>query len=74
MHVEHHTMQDITKPDMGVHVQVRDDGRVLWVNVDGICVLRVCQMPRIELEWDGTIPIKLDSDELFRRGEHDRSK
>ena len=27
-----------------VEVQVRHDGEVLWVNVDGRCRLRVCQI------------------------------
>jgi hypothetical protein len=34
---------DITAPDHGV--EVKYDGRVLWVNVDGVCRLRVCRMP-----------------------------
>ena len=40
---------DITAPHM-VHVGVSADRKVLWVNVDGICVLRVCQIPYLRIE------------------------
>jgi Lon protease-like protein len=40
-----------------VEVRVRADGRVLWVNVDGICRLRVCQIDQIEVEDERSIPI-----------------
>jgi hypothetical protein len=36
---------EITAPARGVEVQFKEDGKVLWVNVDGICVLRICQIP-----------------------------
>lgn len=32
---------DITEPQ-NVEIQIRNDGKVIWVNVDGICVLRIC--------------------------------
>lgn len=35
-------MVDITGPEVEVEVSYRDG--VLWVNVDGICRLRVCQI------------------------------
>lgn len=41
---EEKTMLDITAPKAGVEVLVRDDGSVLWVNVDGICRLRICRI------------------------------
>ena len=44
---------DITKPEHGVQVQIRKDGTVLWVHVDGITVLRICQIPRLDIE-DGS--------------------
>ena len=43
-------MLDITAPEHGVQVEVRTDGKVLWVHVDGITVLRICQMPRLDIE------------------------
>ena len=45
---------DITAPNV-VEVKVRDDGRVLWVNVDGICALRVCMIPHIVIDVAGHI-------------------
>jgi hypothetical protein len=39
---------DITRP-REVEVRIREDRRVVWVNVDGICVLRVCQIPDLEV-------------------------
>lgn len=42
---------DITRPALGVQVQVSGDNRVLWVHVDGITVLRICQIPRLELDF-----------------------
>jgi hypothetical protein len=40
---------DITAP---AHVQIiiRADGKTVWVNVDGICKLRICQIPILEVE------------------------
>lgn len=37
-------MVDVANPERGVEVRVRADGSVLWVNVDGVCVCRVCGM------------------------------
>jgi hypothetical protein len=42
-------MVDITAPK-GVQVQIRADGKVLWVNVDGKCVLRCCQIEVLDVE------------------------
>lgn len=33
-----------------VQVQVSRDGTVLWVNVNGVCALRVCRIERLEME------------------------
>lgn len=53
---------DITAPDHGVEVQIRHDGTVLWVNVDGKNVLRVCRIPggRLEVQ-DNRLPEKSDN-------------
>jgi hypothetical protein len=40
---------DITEPCHGVDVQIRADGKVLWVNVDGVCVLRICRITNLKL-------------------------
>jgi hypothetical protein len=43
---------DITKPETGVEILIRGDAKVIWVNVDGICVLRICQIPFLEVKDD----------------------
>lgn len=40
---------DITAPELAPEVEVRADGKVLWVHVDGITVLRICQMPGLTI-------------------------
>jgi hypothetical protein len=40
---------DITAPEHGVEIDVSQDGRVVWVNVDGQCVLRICRIPTITI-------------------------
>lgn len=30
-----------------VQVDIRKDRKTLWVNVDGVCILRVCQIEEI---------------------------
>ncbi len=39
-------MIDITGPEI-VEVQIRDDGKVVWINIDGICRLRACQIKKL---------------------------
>ncbi len=43
-------MIDITAPKQPVEIDIRFDGEVLWVNVDGKCALRVCRIPAIILK------------------------
>lgn len=38
---------DITAPALGVEIDVRDDGQVAWINVDGVCVLRLSRFPQL---------------------------
>lgn len=40
---------DITNPMTEVEVEIRRDGTVLWVNIGGICRLRVCQISALIL-------------------------
>lgn len=35
---------DVTAPEH-VEVRIRGDKKVVWVNIDGVCVLRVCRIP-----------------------------
>jgi hypothetical protein len=37
---------DLTAPLHEVEILIREDGSVLWVNVDGINRLRICQIPQ----------------------------
>lgn len=39
---------DITEPEE-VDIVIRDDGKVLWVNINGICRLRLCKIKTIKL-------------------------
>ena len=43
-------MLDITAPEHGVQIQIRNDGKVIWIHVDGMTVLRICQIPRLDIE------------------------
>jgi hypothetical protein len=53
-HIEHYeNMLDITAPDHPVEVQIREDETVLWVNVDGLCVLRICRMKGMKIIHQG---------------------
>lgn len=38
---------DISKPEVGVIIDIRQDGKVLWVNVDGILRLRISDIPSL---------------------------
>lgn len=60
-------MQDITGA-RAVEVSVRDDGKVLWVNVDGLCVLRVCRIDYIEVN-DARRKIDREGDRALGPGE-----
>jgi hypothetical protein len=42
-------MTDITGPGV-VELSVRDDGKVVWVDVDGRCELRACQIGEILID------------------------
>jgi hypothetical protein len=46
------TMRDIF-PKHGVQIQIQQDGLVIWVNIDGVCVLRI-------LNNGLTIPIEIE--------------
>lgn len=44
---------DITGAE-GVQVQIKADGKVLWINTENGCVLRVCQIKNIEINDERT--------------------
>lgn len=41
-------MKDISGPEH-VEILIRHDGKVVWINVDGICHLRICGMNKLVL-------------------------
>lgn len=43
------TMRDVAAKE-GVQIQIQKDGLVVWVNIDGICVLRVMVTPAAIIE------------------------
>jgi hypothetical protein len=40
------TQIDVTAPKV-VQVVVREDGKTIWVNVDGVCKFRACQIGKL---------------------------
>lgn len=42
---------DITAPEL-VEIKIRFDKKVVWVNIDGICRLRVCQIKNLKVQDD----------------------
>ncbi len=42
-------MTDVTAPD-GVEIMIRHDGKVIWVNIDGKCLLRACRIKNLTLD------------------------
>ena len=40
---------DVAAP-VNVDVSWREDSTVLWVNVDGTCILRICQIPLLVVQ------------------------
>ena len=43
------TMRDVSAKQ-GVQIQIQEDGLVVWVNIDGICIARIMLMPSAEIE------------------------
>jgi len=44
-------MQDITAPEI-VEILIRNDGLVIWVNVDSVCRFRACKIKSLVLNDD----------------------
>ena len=42
---------DLTAPQE-VEILIRYDGRVAWINVDGLCVFRACKIRHLTLQDD----------------------
>jgi hypothetical protein len=43
------TMLDVTGPQL-VEIQIRSDGKVIWVNIDGVCLLRCCRIESLRID------------------------
>lgn len=41
-------MVDLSNPT-DVEVLIRQDGKTLWINVDGVCRLRICNIKGLEI-------------------------
>jgi hypothetical protein len=41
-------MLDIAEPEH-VGVEIREDGKVLWVHVNGVTVLRICRISHLQI-------------------------
>ena len=39
---------DITEPQ-SVEIQIRNDGKVIWINIDGACVFRACRIKELSV-------------------------
>jgi len=39
---------DITEPE-SVQVDIKSDGKVIWVNVNGSCMFRACRIKNLEI-------------------------
>ena len=40
---------DITGPDI-VEISIKEDGKVIWINVDGICACRICRIKELIID------------------------
>lgn len=41
-------MLDVSHPKE-IEVLIRADGKILWINVDGVCLLRACKIKHINI-------------------------
>lgn len=48
MNTEYPSTVDITEPGY-VEVLVSNDGKIVWVNVDGICRFRACRIKQLTI-------------------------
>lgn len=44
---------DITAPEHGVEIGIREDRKVIWISVDGVTILRISQIPILEINNRG---------------------
>ena len=46
---------DVTAPQH-VEIKVRADGQVVWVNINGVCALRACQIQELVINDESKNP------------------
>lgn len=44
-----HIIQDVTAPP-NLEIVIRNDGKVVWLNINGVCVFRACRIGVLVLE------------------------
>ena len=44
-----HPMLDVSEVELGVQVDIHQDGKVLWVSVDGLTLLRISDILALEI-------------------------
>lgn len=44
-------LRDITNAG-NVELQISNDGKTIWINIDGMCKLRVCKIKRLAVRDD----------------------
>lgn len=58
-------MLDITAPKH-VEIQIRDDGKVVWINTEEGCILRFCRIEKLVVIDDRKVnETNMDDDEII---------
>lgn len=52
MNTKEITCLDFNAPEHGVDITIQADGKKVWVNVDGICRLRITAIQHLEMHDD----------------------
>ena len=48
MEIREYNFLDIAEPKV-IQIEVNPTGSILWVNIDGLCVLRVCKIAKLTI-------------------------
>ena len=48
MKIKEYSFLDIAQPKI-VQIEINPSGSILWVNIDGLCMLRVCVIERLDV-------------------------
>lgn len=55
---------DVTAPEESVEIQIRADGAVLWIHIDGRTLCRICRIPAGKITMQDDRPSSLQDDEI----------